>query len=489
MVRNEIKKIIEKAIKSSRISKVLVEQQKLHGDYSTNVAMIIAKQEKKNPQEVAKKLIKKIEGNKMFDKVEIAGPGFINFFLSQEYLQKQVADILKKKEKYGSSNIGKKQKINIEFISANPTGPLTLGNGRGGFGGDVLSNVLQAVGYNITREFYINDRGKQIEDLKKGLYQGETRTASQIQKENQKLITKKLKIKFDVWFSEKSLYKNKEVDRVLAFLKEKRLTYQKEGALWFRSTKFGDDKDRVLIKEDGEKTYFASDIAYLKNKFDRGFKKLIFLLGADHYGYLDRMKGVAQALGYDKDQLHFIFFQLVRLLDGQKEVKMSKRAGTFITVDKLINEVGLDVARFFFLQRGANTHLNFDLKLAKQKSQDNPVYYIQYAYARISSILKKAKNKPSKDFKLLSEDLELDLIKQLLRLEEIVEDTANDYQVQRIPQYAIELAESFHRFYQEIKVITGDKKMTQARLALMLAVKIVLKNTLDLMGISAPKKM
>jgi len=477
MVRDEIKKIIEKATKEFKVSEVLIERSK-HADYSTNVAMIIAKQSKKNPKEVAELLIKKID-NKIFKKIEIAGPGFINFFLSKDYLRSyKVVDKL---------DIGK-EKINVEFISANPTGPLTLGNGRGGFGGDILANVLEKVGNKVTREFYINDKGKQIEDLKKGLYPRETRTASQIQKENQKTIIKNMKIKIDVWFSEKSL--SKEIDKVLSFLKKKDLSYENEGAIWFKSTLFGDDKDRVLIKKNGEMTYFTSDIAYLKNKFDRGFKKAIILLGADHYGYLGRMKGVAEALGYDKNQLDFIFFQMVHLFDGKKEIKMSKRAGTYITIDEVIDEVGLDVVRFFFLQRSANSHLNFDLKIAKEKSQKNPVYYIQYAYARISSILKKAKIKSSKDFSLLEKEEELDLIKQLIRFEEILEDTAKDYQIQRIPQYALELAESFHRFYQCCQVISNDNPaLTGSRLALVSATKTVLKNTLDLMGISAPEKM
>lgn len=476
MVRDEIKKIIRKAVKDSgaKLLSFSVEQsrEKGHGDYSTNVAMMA----KTDPA----KIVEKME-NKMFEKIEVVKPGFINFFLSKEYLQKFK---LKNTKKI------RKEKINVEFISANPTGPLTLGNARGGFGGDVLSNVLEKAGYDVTREFYINDRGKQVEDLKKGLYKGETRTASQIQKANQKTITKDMKIKMDIWFSEKSLYKNKEVDKVLALLKKKKLSYEKDSALWFKSTKFGDDKDRVLIRENGETTYFTSDIAYLKNKFDRKFKRLIFLLGADHYGYLGRMNSVAQALGYKKKQLDFIFFQLVHLLDGKKEIRMSKRAGTYIAVNELIAEVGLDATRFFSLSRGANSHLNFDLKIAKEKSSKNPVYYVQYAYARISSILRKAKIKPSKDFSLLNKKEELDLIKQLIRFEEIVEDTAKDYQIQRIPQYAIELAESFHRFYQSCQVIGNDNPaLTGSRLALVLATQKVLKETLDLMGISSPQKM
>ncbi len=491
MIKEEIQKIIKKEVPGLDI---LIEEpnEKSHGDYSTNIAMILAGREKKNPREAAENLLKKIENNKMFSKVEIAGPGFINFFIAPEYLQKEVGKILKEKEKYGTSKIGKGQKINVEFISANPTGPLTLGNGRGGFGGDVLSNVLEKTGHNVTREFYINDHGKQVKSLKEGLYVGETRTASQIQKANQKTITKDLKIKFDVWFSEKSLYSSKKIDKVLDYLKKKKLTYEKEGALWFKTTEFGDDKDRVLIKEDGEKTYFTSDLAYLKDKFSRGNKKLVIFVGADHHGYVKRMESAVEALGYKKEQLTFVVFQMVRLMEGKKEVRMSKRAGKFVTIKELIDEVGLDVARFFFLSRGVNSHVNFDLKLAKEKSANNPVYYVQYAHARMHGILLKSKITNSKfqiNYKLLNQKSELGLIKKLVQFPEIVGEVAGDYQLQRIPQYAIELAESFHRFYQEVKVITDNKEETQARLALVKATQTVLKNTLDLMGISAPQKM
>jgi len=280
MIRDDIRKLVEKAIKELgfKVPEVLVEEprEKTHGDYATNVALLIAKQKKKNPTEIAKKIAKKLQTTNYKLQTIVEKPGFINFFVSKEYLQKQAGEILKKKDKFGNLKIGKKQKINIEFISANPTGPLTLGNGRGGFCGDVLSNVLEKAGYNVIREYYLNDRGKQVEDLKKGLYKGEKRTVLQIQKENQEFITKELKIKFDNWFSEKSLYKNKEVDKVLDYLRKKKLIYKEEGALCFKSTKFGDDKDRVLIKKGGDYAYLASDIAYLKNKFDRKFDKLIY---------------------------------------------------------------------------------------------------------------------------------------------------------------------------------------------------------------------
>jgi len=405
-MREKIAKLIEDSIRvlqeegklpKSKIPEILVEYpgEKIHGDYATNIAMVIAKKVRKNPMEIAEVISLEIKNN-IIEKIEVITPGFINFFVSKEYLRNQVSKILKEKDKFGNLKFGKKEKVNVEFISANPTGPLTLGNGRGGFCGDVLANVLEKAGYDVCREYYINDRGKQIEDLKKGLYKGEKRTALQIQKENQKLITKKLKIKFDVWFSEKSLYKRKEVDKILNWLKNKKLAYEKEGALWFKSTKFGDDKDRVLVKANGEKTYFASDIAYLKNKFKRGFKNLIFFWGADHYGYVKRMEAVVEALGYKKEQADFIIMQLVRLFEKGKHVRMSKRAGTYVTLEELIDQVSLSAVRFFFLTRSSNSHLNFDLGLAKERSEKNPVYYVQYAHARICSILRKLKAQISK---------------------------------------------------------------------------------------------
>ncbi len=510
MLREEIRKIVEKAAKGLYGTEAVVSidrpQGSAFGDYSTNVAMAL----KKNPQEIA-------EGMKspLFEKVEVRN-GFINFFISKDRLQEQVEEILNEKDKFGDLKVGQGQKINVEFISANPTGPLTLGNGRGGFCGDVLTNILKKAGYKTEKEYYVNDIGEQIrklghsvlndsEAVYKGSYIEELRkrikgndpeevgkkAAEIILKEMIRPSIKKMRIDFDVWFSEKNLHEKKEVAKILDSLKEKGLSYEKEEALWFKSTHFGDDKDRVLIKADGEKTYLASDVAYLKNKFERGFDKLIFFWGADHYGYIGRIKAAAEALGYKKEQIDVIIMQLVRLIQDGKEVKMSKRMGTYVTLDELIDEVGPDVARFFFLTRSSDTHLNFDLNLAKEQSEKNPVYYIQYAYARICSILHKASGlKPNvKDFNLLVDPAELNLTKQLTRLPEIIEDTAKDYQVQRLPQYALDLATSFHHFYQECRVITEDKSLSQARLGLVTATKIVLENTLDLMGISAPEEM
>ena len=523
-MKEEIKQIIQKTVAgfSQEIPAFSIEipSGNNNGDYSTNVALVLGKKLGKNPVEVAN-AIKKSFGmaqneNGLFSKIEIAGPGFINFFISEKYLQKQLRTVLKEKNKFGNSKIGGNKKINVEFISANPTGPLTLGNGRGGFGGDVLSNVLERAGCKVAREYYINDTGSQINKLghsvigdAEAVYKGEYidklrkevrgKMPEEIGKKAAKIIlekmikpsVKKMGIKFDKWFSETTLYKDKEVDEAIDELKEKGFTYESEGALWFKSKDLGDDKDRVLVRADGIKTYFASDIAYLKNKFKRGFERLIIFLGADHYGYVARLKAACHALGFKKDDIDAIVLQLVRLFENGKEVRMSKRTGIYVTIDELIDEVGLDITRFFFLQRSLNTHFNFDMNLAKEKSEKNPVFKVQYAYARINSIFKKSKVQSAKvkNLEMLKEPSELELIKQTIRFPEIIEDTANDYQLQRLPNYALELADSFHKFYENCKVISEDRSLTNARLSLILATKIVLKNTLDLMGVSAPEEM
>lgn len=507
--REEIIKIIQQGTGLSREKiRVISSERGSFGDYSTNVALQLKKP--------ADEIIPKLKSD-LLERAEAAGPGFINFFLAKSFLQKQIGEILGQKEKYGQVKIGKGQKVNIEFISANPTGPLTLGNGRGGFCGDALASVLAQAGYQVKREYYINNTGEQIrklghsviggsevvyrgsyiDDLRKKISVGDPEktgeAAAKIILERMiEPAVDKMGVKFDTWFSEKSLYQKKEVDKSLDFLKKKKLTYESEGALWFKSTQFGDDKDRVLIKANGEKTYLASDVAYLKNKIKRGFDKIIVFLGADHYGYVARIKAAAEALGFDRRKIEAIIMQLVRLIDGGKEIRMSKRTGIYVTIDELIDEVGLDVARFFFLSRSTDSHLNFDLGLAKEQSEKNPVYYIQYAHARICSILAKSKIKTDRskaDYKLLCHPAELNLIKQLLRLPEIIEDTAGDYQVQRLPQYAVDVATAFHQFYRDCQVLSGNVHLAQARLALVSATKIVLKNTLSLMGISAPEKM
>jgi arginyl-tRNA synthetase len=540
--REKIEKLIKKAIKELqaerklpdfKIPEILVEkpERKEHGDYATNIALKIAKEIGGGPLKIAEEVKCQMSNVKsdLLEKIEIAKPGFINFWLSKKYLQGQVKEILKQGGDFGKVNLGKNKKLQVEFISANPTGPLTVGNARGGPLGDTLANVLKVAGYRVEKAYYINDYGQQIIALghsvlkdKEAQYQGDyidklhkkikerdpykagQMAAREITKMIQK-TTDRLGIKYDQWIWESKLHKSGAVDRALKFLERKGLIYKKEGALWFKSSKFGDERDRVVVKKDGSKTYLAGDIALHQYKFEKKkFQKVINIWGADHKGDVPGLQAAVSALGH-KGKLDIILLQFVTVLRKGKPLKMSKRKGVFVTMDKLLDEVGSDVVRFFFLQKSANTHLNFDLDLAKEQSEKNPVYYIQYAHARICSIIKKSKIKKDppgslrqqrsktqiKNIKieLLNHPSELSLIKQLIRLPEIIEDTAQDYQVQRLPQYALNLAASFHQFYRDCKVLVERKETKTARLALILATKIVLKKILDLMGISAPEKM
>jgi len=514
MIRQEIANLIEKAVKNLYQKEIEVETEwpaeTSHGDYSTNIAMML----KKNPQEIANAIKSDI-----LEKVEVKN-GFINFFISKEYLQKQVGEILKEKDKFGDLKTGKNKKVQVEFISANPTGPVTVGNARGGPFGDTLGNVLKKAGFKVEKAFYINNYGMQIlalghsvlkdekaewggkyiDDLYKRIkikdpYKTGEMAAKIILEEMVKKTIKRMGIKYDEWFSENKLHQSGETEKVLEFLKKKNLIYEKERAKWFKSTKYGDERDRVLVKDNGWKTYLAGDIAYHQYKFEKKkFDKVIDIWGADHHGNVAGLQAGIEALGH-KGKLDIIILQFVTVLEKGVVLKMSKRRGVYVTIDELLEAVGLDVVRFFFLQESANTHLNFDLSLAKEQSEKNPVFYVQYAYARICSILKKLKTQSSKlkttieNLKLLKHPSELELIKQLIRFPEIVDDTSKDYQVQRIPQYAIDLATSFHQFYRDCRVLSSDKELTRARLALILATQIVLKNTLGLMGISAPEKM
>lgn len=519
MIRQELKKSIENALKELQkekglifnIPEVIIEFSKIkeHGDYASNIALLSSPLFKESPMGLAQEIKERIK-IKDIEKIEIKKPGFLNFFFSDKKFKQGVKKILEPQNKK------KKGKIQIEFISANPTGPLTLGNGRGGFCGDVLANVLEKEGFQVQREYYVNDAGEQIKKLghsvlkdKEAVYKGEyidkiaenisSKDPEKVGHEASEFILEKIikpnvesmGIKFDNWFSEKSLHKEGKIEKLFDFLKNKDLTYKKEGALWFKSSFFGDDKDRVLIKKSGEKTYFASDIAYMKDKFERGFKELIYIWGADHHGYIKRMKAAASALGYKKSQIKIIIMQLVNLLENGKIVRMSKRKGNYIVLKELVDEVGLDVARFFFIQRASNTHLNFDLTLAKERSEKNPVFYVQYAFARTCSILKKSNLKDlNLDFlENLSEPEEIELSRQLLRFQEIVEDTAFDYQIQRIPSYALELTSCFHRFYQECRVISEKEEVSKSRHLLITAFKKTLEDLFGLMGISCPEKM
>ena len=532
---------------------ILIEipENKEHGDYASNIAFVLAKNLGKSPQEIAEDLAKELDRKKNDDffKTEAKG-GFINFFLSNQHLYIELGKILRDKSKYGFSKNKKSQKIHIDFISANPTGPLTMGNGRGGFYGDALANILETQGNKVFREYYVNDRGEQILTLGRSvklaqrnplisskfdrsptskipevglqemsnfdnLYKGEyinklakkiskklnesetgQKAAALILKTYIKPALKKAGIKFDTWFSEKSLYRGSKYGEIMRELMDKNLIYEKDGATWFKTTQLGDNEDRVLIKKTGDETYFMSDILYHFDKIKtRKFNKAIDIWGADHHGYAPRLKAALKAIDVPEDKLEIIISQLVRLVKNGKEVKISKRAGNFITLEELINEVGLDAARFFFLLYSPNTHMDFDLTLAKEHSQKNPVYYVQYAHARIVSILAKFKNQKSKikitnqSSKLLKEKEELNLIRKLAEFPEILEEISKNYEVHRLPRYALELAGEFHNFYEKQRVINEDKDLTNARLSLIAATKIVLANTLNLLGIKTPDKM
>jgi len=498
-------------------------RQKEHGDLSTNIAMLLAKNLKKNPREIAEELISKLNyDNELINSVKIAGPGFINIKFTDKFFQKALAELETKGENLGKSDEGNGLKVNVEYVSCNPTGLLHLGHGRNAALGDTIANFFEmnVLADSIYARYmqiisdpdypfpengyhgnYVRDIAQELIEKDNNKYSnGEEADKTAIRKFGEewcfkeiKKTLQRMKIDQDVYFNESDLYDSGKVDKVISDFKDKGLAYEKDGALWFKSSLFGDDKDRVLVKKGGEKTYFASDIAYMKDKFERNFDLLIYLWGADHYGYIERMKSACSALGYNKDQIRIIIMQLVRLIKEGKAMRMSKRKGDYVTLKELVDEVGLDVARFFFLQRASNTHLNFDLSLAKEKTEKNPVFYIQYAYARACSILKKSGIK-EKDLKVnslkeLSDSSELNLSKKILRFPEIIEDTAFDYQVQRIPGYAMELTSSFHHFYHECRVISDSERTSRARHLLVIAFKKTLKNTFDLMGISSPEEM
>jgi arginyl-tRNA synthetase len=455
----------------------------------------------------------------------VAPPGHLNFFLSQETLGQVVNTILEEGQAYGTLDIGRGQKINNEFISANPTGPLHLGNGRGGFFGDTLARVLRKAGYSVVNEYYVNDAGGQLvklghsvlkdsEAVYGGEYidvlheellmsvvdQGDARASGAwaaeviLRTSIQPTLAEKMGIHFDVFTSEKrDIVECGFVDKALALLQEKNLTYEAESAVWLKTTEFGDDKDRVLVKSDGTRTYFASDCGYVLSKMERGFSRFILTLGADHHGYQARLRAAATALGFS-GRFDFVFVQMVRLMKDGAEVRMSKRAGNVVLIDDLIEKVGVDVARFFFLMYSPDTHMNFDLGLAEERSQKNPVYYAQYAHARLASILRKAEaegfDTEGGDVSLLVHPKERLLLAELLSFPDLIAETAEDSLVHRLPQYAIRLADRFHSFYDACRVIdTQERALSESRLRLVKSVILVLGETLHLIGVSAPESM
>jgi arginyl-tRNA synthetase len=515
-----------------------------HGDYASNIAMILASQAKKNPREIAKTLLEGIEDRDgVLEKVEIAGPGFLNFFVRDGGLTQLLDAVERQGDRYGSSDLGKGRRVQVEFVSANPTGPLHIGHARGAVVGDVVANILAAVGYQVFREYYINDAGNQMDNLGKsvllryrellgetvefpeGCYRGDyiRDLALELLKRDGKrhlaqdaakivplftdyaagAILEGIKedlltfgVVFDLYFSERELYRDEGVEILLKDLEEKGFIYREGEALWFRTTAFGDEKDRVVVRQNGAPTYFAADIAYHRNKFLRGFKTVIDIWGADHHGYIPRMSAAVQALGHQKEALKIILVQLVNLLRDGKPVAMSTRSGEFVTLREVVDEVGKDAARYNFLMRRSDSHLDFDLELAKRQSNENPVYYVQYAHARICSILRLAAERGiavpaagGADASLLRLPEETDLIKAITRFPEVVEGAARTLEPHRLTFYLNDLAALFHSYYNRNKVISEDGALTGARLFLVRSVHTVLKNALNMLGVSTPEKM
>ena len=495
----------------------------------------------KNPRELAQSIVDQLNRNlpKEINKVQVAGAGFINFFLTEESLFKNLIQILKREKDYGRSELGKGKRIQIEMVSVNPTGPLHVGHGRGAAFADTLANILEASGYQVEREYYINDIGTQMQNLGKSLrvrylellgekvqfpeygYQGEylgeiarrlkDREGDRRRKEKIDFFTQyaysdiiesikkdleDFRIRIDSWKRESDLHREGKAKEIIGNLEKKGYLYEKEGALWFRSSQFGDEKDRVIRKKDGALTYLASDVAYHEDKFKRGFDHLINIWGADHHGYVERLRAAMSALGHPGASLDIILYQLVKLSRSGRPVTMSTRKGEFITLKEVMDEVGRDVLRFSFCMHSSYSHLDFDLELAKKESPENPVYYVEYAHARISSIFKKAKKKKRKkrkiqkiDLKLLHTPEEKSILRLLLIFPDVVASCARSYQVHSIPNYLMELASGFHSFYNKHRVLSEEENLIQARLALLEGVRIVLHNGLKLLGIEAPQRM
>lgn len=529
------------AITGDKLPEIVLEKPKKEGfgDFSTNVAMLMASAEKKAPREIAKALSERIAENPDVERCEVAGPGFINIFLKKGFWLGVLEDIISRGPSFGRSDAGAGRKVQVEFVSANPTGPLHIGHGRGAAVGDVLSNILGFAGYDVEKEYYINDAGRQVmtlgesirlrieeiggaavefpQDFYKGEYVKEIAREyvdrygwpaapgapgckdfgieAMLERIRKDLLD--FGISFDNWFSEKTLDDTGKVARTIDELREKGHIFEAEGALWFRTSAFGDDKDRVLVKADGERTYFASDVAYHRDKIERGFSTIVNVWGADHHGYEGRIRALLKALGHDDSAMKIIFIQLVALLRGGVPVAMGKREGEFVTLRQVMDEVGKDACRFFFLMRRSDAQLDFDLDLAKSQAPENPVYYVQYCHARIKSIIAFAVEKgfavPVKpDAALLSrldQKEEAEIIRHLGSFGEVVERSAEAMEPHRITFYLMDLAALFHPYYNKNRVVTEDAELTGARLLLCSAVATVAANGLALLGVSAPEKM
>lgn len=547
IILSAAKKALDKQkLTSGNFPSVAIEEPKIsaHGDFSTNFAMVMASSQKMSPRKIAEAIICEIEDTGgIIVKNEIAGPGFINFFINPYAWHSVLHKIYEKDEKFGSCDIGKNIKVQVEFVSANPTGPLHVGHGRGAAVGDSTANILSFCGYDVQREYYINDSGRQINTLGRSVYlryielheekvnfpqdcyQGDYIRDIALKIKNEKQINlldepeekavmfcarfaaadilagikndlELFGVKFDNWYSEQSLFDSGKVISVIEAFKNKNIIYEKDGAFWFKTSEYGDEKDRVTTRNNGLTTYFASDIAYHMDKFDRGFERIIDVWGADHHGYIQRICASIEASGRKKDQFHVILIQLVNLLRNGEPVAMSTRSGEFVTLEDVVKEVGTDAARFIFLTRHYESRLDFDLELAKKKSNENPVYYVQYVHARISSIIRKADELGTKEIKwddknitVLKEEEEIQILKILSAYPEVVRSSAELLEPHRITYYLMNLAASFHSYYNKHRVLSDDPVITKNRLFLVLAIKKVIRNGLKLLGVSAPETM
>ena len=517
-----------------------VPPKKEFGDFATNFAMQSARALRCNPRVLAQYIVDHLDCAYV-KRMEIAGPGFLNFYLDPDWVYDMLAHIVEAGENYGNLPKASDEKIQVEYVSANPTGPLHVGHGRGAAVGSALSNLLKAAGYDVEQEYYINDAGNQMNNLARSVnarylellgqtcefpedgYHGHDiiDTAQRIidkygdrflkMEEDERLEQfktiayqeklaalkedlERFNVRFDVWFSEKTLHEANKINEACDYLLEKGYMEKRDGALWLKSTEFGDDKDRVVIRDNGVPTYFAADIAYHTNKFNRGFDRVINLWGADHHGYIARMKAAMQCMGFKPEQLEILVLQMVRLLRDGQEVKMSKRTGQSVTLNELIDEVGTDAARFFFVMRSIDSQLDFDLDLAVKKSNDNPVFYVQYAHARICSIMRQVAEagitvQGKGNYRLLTEPVEVDLIKKLGEYPEMLSAAAKERAVQQVAHYVYDLAGLFHSAYNQCRILGVNEELQQARLAMVMAVGHVVRHALSILGVSAPEKM
>ena len=570
-----VQDLISKGILNEMPSKIRIDHTKdnSHGDYATNIALMLSKQAKMSPVELAKIIIDQFEQKNFIKKIEIAGPGFINFFISQESSSSIVNEILAQAASYGCSDIGQGKKVLLEYVSANPTGPLHVGHGRGAAYGATVSNLLRNAGFIVDNEYYVNDAGRQmdiltvsiylrylticgedlrfpdngyqgqyINDIAQGIYETSGQKfhlKSDLVFENvcrdgteggdkevhiDQLIEKaksilgdgfkavfevgiesilsgikndlaEFGVVFEKWFSEQSLIDSGLSESCISKLKDSKNLYEKDGALWFKTTNYGDEKDRVVVRDNGNHTYFASDIAYHLDKLDRGYDKIINVWGADHHGYIPRVKASIEALGHNSDKLEILLVQFANLYRGGSKVQMSTRSGSFVTLEDLRAEVGNDAARFFYILRKSEQHMDFDLDLAKSKTNENPVYYIQYAHARICSVFKQADEKELEldvsqaNLSLLTEEIEKDILRELSRFRSVLESSAIQYEPHQLAYYLRDLSNHFHSYYNACKFIVDDKNLTQSRLALINATQQILKNGLSILGVGAPESM